>query len=197
MRRRFWGGVFVLVCGALWVAGAALPGAMAATASGVASFETGERKTVVSFRVPLSGAGFLVQDTGTPLDGVLVTVPANAWMPSVRTAGGAEVFVYEIEVSLGYDSGTIRRDADEVSGAGYAIVLEARGVIDAQVSDVMIRHFEEPVRVTVPIRPGRLPVPYVVDEAGALTPCQIITVDPTVFVFETVDVGRLTWLWVE
>lgn len=89
--------------------------------------------------------GVLSGPAGTPLEGVEVSIPADA-LPG------------NVQVTLGYDTGVIQPSRGTPGEA--IILLEAPGVWV----------FDEPVRVTFPLSPGKVadsvPVPYFIDAEG-------------------------------
>ncbi|MBF0566714.1 MAG: hypothetical protein HQK89_15925 [Nitrospirae bacterium] len=114
---------------------------------------------VASQPIPAAGGTISVGHTGTPIDGVSVTLPGGALSASTN-------------VTLGYNTGNLI----PIYGtyAGVALTLNAGNVTQ----------FNQPVSITVPFTDTSMtPVPFYIDDTGQIHLMQLVNVDRTARTF--------------
>ncbi|MEI6438340.1 MAG: hypothetical protein WCO69_06305 [Candidatus Omnitrophota bacterium] len=159
---------------------------------GASSYERGQTKLAATFRVGLAGGTFTVK--GTPMDGLVVSVPPNAWEALERR--GSRERLRQVELSLSYDDGKVVQNGRVNEGGPYAIVFDAHPVVDGQVAAHALNEFSAPISFTVPsARANALAVPFYVNDEASLEGCQLVRKDPGHFVFDTFHPGLYVWVW--
>ncbi len=118
-------------------------------------FRTGNDNIVDTQKVGSAGDEIIIENTNTPIDGVKITFPAGALSE-------------EVDVSVGYNDGTLTPNSGTFSGT--VLILEVPE----------INEFDQPVTITVPFTDdGTTPVPYYIDDNGKLHPTQIVSINST------------------
>jgi uncharacterized protein YfaP (DUF2135 family) len=144
----------------------------AAPANPVADYEPGDEVEVANDTICEAG-GSLQGTICTPTEDVVVTIPAGA-LPE------------DVDVSLGYDTGTLT--VIEGEAAGKTIVLNTPGV----------EEFSQPVEITVPYDNSSnvMPVPYYVDDDGNLHLARIKELDQVngTVTLSTFHASIFTWI---
>jgi len=148
-----------------------------------AYYEQGETTIVKSFDVGTSGGVFEIKNTGTPVDGVVIEIPAGALLYKQ---------VQKITLSVGYNGGVLH-NVKSGKASGIVLVLSTDSIVD----------YEFPVRVKVPFVPDPsldpgTPVPYAIDREGHLFPLQLISVKREIgeFTFDTSYTPLMfTWIY--
>jgi hypothetical protein len=128
----------------------------AAAPTARATFQPGTTTVDATSTVGASG-GTLNGATGSPLEGVVLTIPAGA-------------FEADVELSLGYNDGTVT----PVVGTQHGPIIELATDFDGDAG------FEQPLTITVPFSAddGSIPIPYYINSDGSgLEPCDIVGLD--------------------
>jgi hypothetical protein len=116
-------------------------------ASNPAHFERGKDVTVVSTRVGPQGATLNTGNTGTPVDGITVEIPAGA-------------LTQELNVTLSYNTGTLSLPSGESSGVFLGLSAE------------QLNEFQQPVTIRIRYDAKRhqnvVLVGYAIDAEGRL-----------------------------
>lgn len=127
---------------------AVLPG-MAAPGKPAAQFTPGTDVTVVSAQVGPKGVVLKAGQTGTPIDGLSVEIPAGA-------------LTNEVRVTLGYNTGKLMLPSGAGTASGVFLKLAAEG----------IEEFQQLVNIKVQYDPARhkplVVVGYAIDAKGRL-----------------------------
>ena len=145
-----------------------------------AHYQYGKTSVVKSFEVDSRGGVFKVSDTGSPLDGVVISVPAGAVLAG-RT----------IELSVGYDTGSLVHINSGTAG-DFTMVLATKERAEAV--------FQVPINITVPFKNKNVdtvtPLPYFINNKGAISPAQLLSIDRTnkTFSFCTFHTGIYAWI---
>jgi len=141
-----------------------------------ASFDRASEVAEVTTTIGEMG-GAIEGPVGSPIEGVMVTIPAGA-------------FDKDVEVSLGYDTGSL---TPIVGDAGdMAIVLSTPGVSE----------FRQPVEITFPYGENGsdsndvMPIPYYVDDEGHLHLVTLTNIDRenATATFQTFHASLFTWI---
>jgi uncharacterized protein YfaP (DUF2135 family) len=136
-------------------------------------FTPGAETPLVQQLIGVSGGTIVLENTGTPLDGITVSIPPGA-------LDTAETF------TVGYNSGNLNPVDGRASG--IVLTINAGGSVE----------FNHPVRITVPFHgdPDEVPVPYYIDPDGRLHAAQIVRLDRdnNLFVFQTFHASWFSWL---
>ena len=151
----------------------ALPVTVTVTEPPTATFFPGTDTIVTSKSIDAYGGVITIQNTGTPIDGVTVSVPAGALNKTTT-------------FSVGYNTGALSL----VSGtpSGVILILDGGGVTT----------FANPITITAPFNGDNtvIPVPYYIDASGKLHLAQLVNVDRTAktISFQTFHASWYTWV---
>jgi hypothetical protein len=121
--------------------------AAALAASNPAHFDRGKDVTVISVRVGSQGATLTTGNTGRPIDGITVEIPAGA-------------LTQELTVTLSYNTGTLSLRSGESSGVFLNLSAE------------QLNEFQQPVAIRIRYDARRhqntVAVGYAIDDKGRL-----------------------------
>lgn len=148
-----------------------------AMANSPAHYIHGTTKIVETFTVNSEGGSFRIENTNTPVDGLLIEVPSGS-------------FRKHVIVSIGYNNGRLKLRTGQ--GSGVILVLE--------VSD-NITSFEKPFKITAHFDPSIKPmsiIGYIINEKGSLRPLDTISKLKAqgVVAFYTFKPLMFTWVYV-
>lgn len=140
----------------------------------VAHFSPGTDTALTSKTIDAYGGVLQIQNTGTPLDGVTVSVPPGA-LDRTTT------------FSVGYNTGTL--SVPDGTPSGTVLLIDAGAV----------KTFAQPVTITVPFFGDNtvIPVPYYIAPDGSLKLAQLVNVDRTAhtLIFQTFHASWYTWIF--
>jgi hypothetical protein len=125
-------------------------------------FENGETVITDSFEVGSSGKSFIVPTRGTPIDGIVIEVPAAAINDS---------FI----LSVGYDTGLLRHINDGTA-SGVVLVLKTN-----KQQSISLPLLSSAIKITMHFAPEKnvVPVGYTIDSDGSLHIINILGLDAT------------------
>ncbi|HAX90979.1 MAG TPA: hypothetical protein DCY07_02060 [Rhodospirillaceae bacterium] len=145
-----------------------------AGADGAAEYAFGSTQSVLQKDIGAKGAALAVQQSGTPLDGLVLDVPAGA-------------FPRDGKITIGYNNGTLKLNTGTPSG--QVAVIDFGGV----------QALEKPVTIRVSYAKTEQVsgvVGYAIDDRGRLEPVTLSRIDPDLNVAEFSTFVPLVFTWV-